>query len=76
MSEWREIWKKAIIASKYMILNNDSSASDFESLFHEYKNDGMLYFEKGISYEILKNYPESLSNYEKATDLFPVPHWK
>ena len=32
MSEWREIWKKAIIASKYMILNNDSSASDFESL--------------------------------------------
>lgn len=27
MSEWREIWKKAIIASKYMILNNDSSAS-------------------------------------------------
>ena len=43
MSEWREIWKKAIIASKYMILNNDSSASDFESLFHEYKNDGMLY---------------------------------
>lgn len=30
MSEWREIWKKAIIASKYMILNNDSSADSVQ----------------------------------------------
>ena len=65
MSEWREIWKKAIIASKYMILNNDSSASDFESLFHEYKNHGMIYFEKGIHYEILKKNTASFYNYRK-----------
>lgn len=76
MSEWREIWKKAIIASKHMILKTDLTASNFESLLSEYKNDGMLYFEKGLSFEILGVYSESLLSYEKAKDFFPVPHWK
>lgn len=76
MSVWREIWKEAVEVNKLMILKRDFAALDFKLLLSKYGDDGMIYYEKGEAYEILGSYDEALLNFEKAKELFPVPHWK
>lgn len=76
MSEWRDIWKEALVSGKNMIINRDINANCFESLVKKHENDGMVFFEMAEAFEFLKKYEKAIENYEKAKRYFPVPHWQ
>ncbi|MDD7416347.1 MAG: DUF4145 domain-containing protein [Spirochaetales bacterium] len=82
MSTWRDIWKKSIIANSKMVKNEKEGLKEFSKLLNEYrdketnKEDGMIHYAMGESYEYLKKYDAANNEYSKAKELFPVLHWK
>lgn len=77
MSEWRDIWKKTIIACQNTVLEKDYSGKlFFSSLEKEYPNDKMINFEYGIAMETLKSFEEAKKAYKQASDELPVKHWR
>lgn len=77
MSLFREIWKKSIYYNQQMVLKEDQKGNTvFKDLINEFPDDGMVYFERGIAFETMGKYGLAKLDYEKAKELFPVPHWK
>ena len=76
MSEWRSIWKEALLANRQMIRDPNHSESIFAEVIEKYKNDGMVFYELAEAYEIIGNLSMAITNYEKAKRFFPVLHWK
>ena len=69
MSEWREIWKKSIETSQKSILIRDFVGELFDELRNEqdkedgtfpYKDDRMVDFEEGITFECLGLYDKAI----------------
>ncbi|MEE3411364.1 MAG: hypothetical protein VZQ47_08670 [Treponema sp.] len=80
MSEWRDIWKKSIIASKNSIIKKDQKLKFFfKDLENDYPDDKMVLFEEAITLDCLKNYDKAIELYEyvsmENTGL-PVKHWR
>ncbi len=76
MSIWRDIWKECVSANRVMAENEEYGLSEFQNLFKEYGNDGMIHYAKGQGYEFRKNRQKALEEYGQAKELFPVEHWK
>lgn len=76
MSEWRDIWKEALVANRKFLITKNYEKSGFEDLIDQYKNDGMVYFCLAISYDFLNATQKAIENYNKAEHLFPVKHWQ
>lgn len=87
MLEWRRIWNKSIETSQEAVLKNDQKGKVFERLrewtdidgTQPYKNDKMVDFEEGISYECLKQYEKAIKLYEIVSSEeygLPVEHWR
>lgn len=79
MSNWRDIWKESIEASRKTILENDRKEKIyFKILKEKYNSDKMVIFESGITYACLKNYNDAIAVYEQvsAETGLPVRHWR
>ncbi len=76
MSEWRDIWKKSLIANSQMFFNEEEGLKKFDELIAKYGEDGMIYYAKAEAFELKGNKEKVLENYKKASVLFPVDHWK
>ncbi len=77
MSEWRDIWKKTIIACQRTIIDKDYDGQNyFQPLLKEFPNDKMINFEYGIALEILKSFDKAHNAYKKASEELPVEHWR
>lgn len=76
MSEWRDIWKKSLIANSQMFFNEEEGLKKFDELIAKYGEDGMIYYAKAEAFELKGNKEKALENYEKAKKLFSVDHWK
>lgn len=85
MSEWREIWKTAIEENQNAVLDGDVEGVRFRKLrereeagLYPFKDDKMVDFEEGITYECLKEYDKAIAIYTavSAPDGLPVKHWR
>ena len=79
MSEWRNIWRESIEASRRTIIEDPKCKKFFEELCKKYPKDKMVLFEKAISLDWLKNYSDAIELYEKVSsenDGLPVEHWR
>lgn len=76
MSEWRDIWKRSVIANSIMSRNLEKGIEGFAYLLREFGDDGMLYYAMAESYEYHHDRQNAIVYYKKAMDLFPVMHWK
>ena len=74
MSEWRNIWDKAIFAKAQFVEANNYIY--FELLLKEYPSDGMVYYNLGSAYEERKEYDKAIAAYQKAVTLFPMYKWR
>lgn len=74
MSDWRDIWKEAIRVNSSVAKSGD--VSEYDRLYEEYGDDGMIHFTAAATYELLGKQSEARAEYEKARDRFPAPHWK
>jgi tetratricopeptide (TPR) repeat protein len=73
---YREIWQKAIKANQDMVKNRDINGVAFIELFQKYKNDGMLFYERGEAFESLHEFSKAQNDYEQALLFFPNPKWR
>jgi hypothetical protein len=76
MSEWRIIWKKAFFANELLIKNKMKGEKEFKKILKKYKTDGMVFYERGEAYEFIGDYTNAINDYQKASSLFPAPHWQ
>lgn len=87
MSEWRDIWKRSVRVSQNAIKNKDVEGLLFQELRNEkdengnnpFKDDKMVDFEEGITYECLKHYDKAIKIYESVCSKengLPVKHWR
>lgn len=76
MSKYRNIWRESINANKKMSRNLEKGLLVFDKLLKKDDSDGMIFYSRGESYEKHKMYDNALHDYQKAIDLFPLPHWK
>ncbi len=79
MSEWKNIWRESIEASRRTIIEDPKCKNFFKELCKKYPKDKMVLFEKAISLDWLKNYSDAIELYEKVSsenDGLPVEHWR
>ncbi len=76
MPNCRNVWNESLGANQAFALGHPGAEQAFE-LFHEkYPNDGMVYYEQGEAFECLGQLDLAESDFVRAPELFPVPHWK
>lgn len=76
MSEWRDIWKKALVANRKFLITKNYEKSGFCELIKQFPEDGMVRFDLAISYDFLNDKEKAIDNYKKAEMFFPVKHWQ
>lgn len=76
MSTWRDIWRYGVIANRLYAEDSNKGFKAFRKLSEVYPNDGMIHFIYGESLERSGLLKPAESEYKKAEELFPVPHWK
>lgn len=74
MSIWRDIWKETIKVNS--LVAKSGNFSEYDHLYTKYGDDGMIHYAAAQSYEFIKKHNEAITEYKKALDCFPVPHWK
>jgi tetratricopeptide (TPR) repeat protein len=74
MSEWKEIWDKAIFAKAQFVEGNNFRY--FEELLKRFPSDGMVYYNLGSAYEDRKEYNKAIEAYKKSESLFPMYKWR
>ena len=76
MSDWAQITQYAVDANKMMVANRESGEERFATLIKNHPNDGMIYYQRGLAYEILGEFDLAKSDFEKAEKLFPKQEYK
>lgn len=76
MNNWREITNAARDASGLMMKKPADGEKEFEQLLKYYPNDGMIYYQRGLAYEVLENFDAALKDFERAEVLFPLLKFK
>lgn len=76
MSIWRDIWRQCVTANRIMAEDEEDGLIAFHRLFQTYGDDGMIHYAKGEAWEYRRNKAKAVEEYNKAQELFPVPHWK
>ncbi len=76
MSQFREIWVKAIRANKELALGRPGAEREFDRLMREYPDDGMVFYERGEAFEYRHEVGRAEADYAAAERLFLVPHWQ
>jgi tetratricopeptide (TPR) repeat protein len=76
MSDWRSVMAQAERAKKTFVGNQPEGEKAFEILLSSYPSDAMVYFKRGEAWEEVRQLELALSDYRRATELFPMRKWK
>ena len=76
MSDYRRVWVEAIKANQGMLVDLAAGKREFERLFATHPDDGMLFLERGVAFELLGLVDEATADYEAAQVHLTSPHWK
>ena len=76
MSDWAQITQYAVDANKMMVADRESGKERFATLIRNHPSDGMIYYQRGLAYEILDDLEFAKSDLEKAEILFPKQEYK
>lgn len=79
MSEWKNIWKESIAASRLTVIKDPKCKIFFKDLKDKYPDDKMVLFEQAISLDCLQKYNEAFELYEQVSSEqngLPVKHWR
>ncbi len=74
--DWSKIYRQAEEARLRVIKGTISVEEAFQPLFKKYDQDGMLWFKRAQAFEYKGSYAQSLGDFRRAAELFPMREWK
>jgi hypothetical protein len=76
IERWHGIWEQAIQANQDFALRLPGGERSFAELLTQHGDDGMVSYELGQAHEFLGDPSSAESDYTRAEERFPLPHWQ
>lgn len=73
---WKQIMELAAEAGQKLKIDRKAGEGEFEKLLSVYPKDGMVYFQRGVAYESIKEFALAKSDYKVAKQYFPLDRWQ